>query len=127
MIKGDNMKTSEYFALDEWLTEYPDDLTYDEVITILRSPKRSRQTSCISVWEVAEDWNLEQVASFIEDTKQHFEKVTQGRLFDRIDRMWEIKAEEDSYEKRVQELEEEGMTRSDAQGVVDAEILKEKP
>jgi hypothetical protein len=32
---------------------------------------------------------------------------------------------EDSYEQRVQALEEEGLTRSDAQGVVDAEILKE--
>ena len=31
----------------------------------------------------------------------------------------------ESYEQRVQALEDEGLTRSDAQGVVDAEILKE--
>lgn len=30
-----------------------------------------------------------------------------------------------SYEQRVNELEAQGLTRSDAQGVVDAEILKE--
>jgi len=28
------------------------------------------------------------------------------------------------YEKRVQELEAEGMTRSDAQGVADVEVMK---
>lgn len=31
----------------------------------------------------------------------------------------------DEYETRVQELENQGCTRSDAQGIVDAEILKE--
>jgi len=29
-----------------------------------------------------------------------------------------------TYNQRVRELEEEGLTRSDAQGVVDAEILQ---
>jgi hypothetical protein len=32
----------------------------------------------------------------------------------------------DNYELRVQMLEEQGLTRSDAQGVVDAEILSEE-
>lgn len=34
--------------------------------------------------------------------------------------------DEKSYEERVQALEEEGLSRSDAQGVVDAEILNGK-
>jgi len=29
-----------------------------------------------------------------------------------------------AYEKRVQELEAEGMTRSDAQGVADVEVMR---
>jgi hypothetical protein len=29
----------------------------------------------------------------------------------------------EDYEKRVRELEDEGLTRSDAQGVVDAELM----
>ena len=32
---------------------------------------------------------------------------------------------QNQYEKRVQELEAEGMTRSDAQGVADAEFIQQ--
>jgi len=35
------MKTSEHFALDEWLCEYPEGLTYDQVIAILRDPENT--------------------------------------------------------------------------------------
>ena len=31
----------------------------------------------------------------------------------------------EEYEKRVRELEAEGLTRSDAQGVADAEVMQE--
>jgi hypothetical protein len=34
--------------------------------------------------------------------------------------------DEDEYERRVEAYEAEGMTRSDAQGVVDAEMLEEQ-
>ena len=71
------MKTSEHFALDEWLTEYPDNLTYDEVLNIMRDPKNNWRCDEICVWEVVEDHTLNQVASFIEDTKSHFERVTE--------------------------------------------------
>ena len=30
------MKLSEQFALNQWLSDYPDDMTYDEVITALK-------------------------------------------------------------------------------------------
>ncbi len=68
------MKTSEHFALDTWLTEYPDNLTYDQVIARLRT---SKNTKSIYVWEVVESYPLSQVADFIEDTKSHFERVTE--------------------------------------------------
>ena len=70
------MKTSEHFALDEWLSYYPDDLTYDQVIAILRDPENSYSHEDISVWEQVEDCELGQVADFIENTKKHFENVT---------------------------------------------------
>lgn len=71
------MKTSEHFALDEWLTEYPDNLTYDEVLDILRDPNNHWRCDEICVWEAVEDHELKQIASFIEDTKAHFERVTE--------------------------------------------------
>jgi hypothetical protein len=71
------MKTSEHFALDEWLSEYPDDLTYHEILAIMRHPKNTWKAKHIYVWEVVEDCTLSQVAGFIEDTKTHFERVTE--------------------------------------------------
>jgi hypothetical protein len=71
------MKTSEHFALDEWLSDYPDNLTYDQVITILRDPENTWCADDITVWEVVEDCTCDQVATFIEDTKKHFERVTE--------------------------------------------------
>ena len=70
------MKTSEHFALDQWLCEYPDDLTYQEVLAIMRTPENTWSCEEISVWEVVEDCTLDQVADFIENTKSHFERVT---------------------------------------------------
>jgi hypothetical protein len=71
------MKTSEHFALDEWLSEYPDHLTYDEVLAIMRNPENTWRCDDIFVWAVVEDCTLEQVADFIENTKSHFERVTE--------------------------------------------------
>lgn len=71
------MKTSEHFALDEWLTEYPDNLTYEEVLNILRDPENNWRCDGICVWEAVEDHELKQIANFIEDTKSHFERVTE--------------------------------------------------
>jgi hypothetical protein len=70
------MKTSEHFALDQWLSDYPDNLTYEEIIVILKDPENAWCADDISVWEVVEDCTNDQVAEFIEDTKRHFERVT---------------------------------------------------
>jgi len=71
------MKTSEHFALDEWLTDYPEDLSYHEVLAIMRHPENNWRCDQITVWEAVEDFTLNQVANFIEDTKAHFERVTE--------------------------------------------------
>lgn len=70
------MKTSELFALNEWLSDFPDNLTFDEIIAILRDPENAWCADDITVWDVVEDYPCEQVAGFIESTKKHFERVT---------------------------------------------------
>jgi hypothetical protein len=70
------MKTSELFALNEWLSDFPDNLTYDEIIAILRDPENTWCADDITVWEGVENSELNEVASYIESTKKHFERVT---------------------------------------------------
>jgi hypothetical protein len=68
------MKISEKFALNEWLTDYPENLTFDEIIGLMLAGGWSHDQ--ITVWQTVEDCTLDQVAHFICDTKAHFERVT---------------------------------------------------
>jgi len=70
------MKTAEHFALDEWLCEYPDNLTYEQIINILQDPGNTWKADDITVWEGVENCTLDQVADYIQNTKKHFERVT---------------------------------------------------
>jgi hypothetical protein len=65
------MKQSERFALMEWLSEFPDDKTYDEIIEMLNVDDWSNPD--LSVWEVVDSHDLSQIADFIENTRMHFE------------------------------------------------------
>jgi hypothetical protein len=70
------MKTpSELFALNEWLADFPDDMTYDEIIEVLREGKDEWSLDRIDVWELVERHSFDEVADFIEMTKKHFERV----------------------------------------------------
>jgi hypothetical protein len=69
------MKQSERFALMEWLTEFPDDKTYDEIILMLKGDESEWTHPDIDVWEVVENHTLDQVADIIENTRMHFESV----------------------------------------------------
>jgi hypothetical protein len=66
----------EQFALDEWLTYYPEDMPYADILKLLREADWSDEA--ISVWEVVERYPLSQVAEFIEDTRLHFDRVVGG-------------------------------------------------
>lgn len=68
------MKASERFALSQWLTDYPEDASFDEVLDIMRDPENQWSAERITVWEVVENFPLEAVAEFIEDTKRIFER-----------------------------------------------------
>ena len=69
------MKLSEQFALNQWLSDYPDDMTYEEIIAALKV-ENQWMVDDITVWYLVENNTTDQVAMFIEDTKQAFERAT---------------------------------------------------
>jgi hypothetical protein len=69
------MTYSENFALNQWLSDYPSNLEYDEIIIILKNAENEWTIDEIWVWEIVEDCTLDQVAVFIEDTKNAFERT----------------------------------------------------
>jgi hypothetical protein len=68
------MKAAEQFALNQWLCDYPDDMTYEEIIAALQVDEW--KVDNITVWELVENNTTDQVAMFIEDTKEAFERAT---------------------------------------------------
>jgi len=67
------MKQSERFALMEWLSEFPDDKTYDEIMEMMRDFNHTWTHEDLSVWEVVENYELSEVADMIDNTRMHFE------------------------------------------------------
>ena len=72
------MTNAQHFALNQWLTSYPKNLTYDEIITVLNNHDNEWTIDDIWVWELVEGCHLNQVAEFIEDTRKAFERATTG-------------------------------------------------
>lgn len=70
------MKTSERFALNEWLSDYPDNMTYYEIIDAMVGEEEEWTHENITVWQVVENFTLRQVAEFIDNTRVHFAQVT---------------------------------------------------
>jgi hypothetical protein len=68
------MKASEQFALNQWLSDYPDNMTYEEIIAALQVDEW--KIDDITVWYLVENNTTDQVAMFIEDTKDAFERAT---------------------------------------------------
>jgi hypothetical protein len=70
------MKTSESFALNQWLSYYPENMTYQEIIDAMTIRSESHKAEYIDVWAVVQDYDLDQVADYIEDTRKAFERAT---------------------------------------------------
>jgi hypothetical protein len=68
------MTASEQFALNQWLSDYPDNMTYEEIIAALQVDEW--KIDDITVWYLVENNTTDQVAMFIEDTKDAFERAT---------------------------------------------------
>ena len=71
------LRPSERFALDQWLCDYPNDKTYDEILETMRSVPDDWTHEAIELWEVVENYPLGQVAEFIEDTRTSVVKLMQ--------------------------------------------------
>jgi hypothetical protein len=62
------MKRSEKFSLDEWLSDYPEDKTYDEVCDLLLDADAS-----VLPWQWFETMPPSELVENIENTRSHFE------------------------------------------------------
>jgi hypothetical protein len=69
------MKTSEAFAIGEWLTETPEFASYWDIMESLENADSWDEIEDIVPWEVVENYTPSQVAEFISVTKEHFEKA----------------------------------------------------
>ena len=65
------MKTSERFAINEWLSEYPSDTTFDVIMDLIRDDDES-----VIPWELVENYSAADLIEVIYNTKIHFETVT---------------------------------------------------
>jgi len=65
------MKQSELFALNEHLSEFPDNKTFDEIIELILNDDES-----VIIWEPFENYPADDVVEIIINTKEHFEFVT---------------------------------------------------
>lgn len=72
------MKNSENFALNQWLSDYPENMSYEDILEIMRTEENTWKCEEISVWEAVENFTLDQVSEFIEDTKSAFERATKN-------------------------------------------------
>lgn len=75
------MTKSQAFALSEWLSEWPDSWSYEQVIDWLINNEDPAYSDAedderVWVWEPVEDFSGTQIAGFIENTRCHFERFT---------------------------------------------------
>ena len=64
------MTYAEQFALDQWLSDYPSFMTYEEIMDTL---KADDEAGLINVWQTIEGYPLSEVAEFIDNTRHHFQ------------------------------------------------------
>ena len=65
------METSERFAVNEWLSEYPSDTTFDVIMDLIRDDDES-----VIPWELVEHYPAADLIELIYNTQMHFEFVT---------------------------------------------------
>lgn len=70
------MKVSERFALGQWLSDYPDDKTYDEVLSMITEGHDD-----VTLWEMIEYDTPDRVIEIIEDTRSSFENSADDLCF----------------------------------------------
>jgi hypothetical protein len=67
------MKHSERFALNEWLSDYPSEASYDEICDLILDDDES-----VTVWQWFENTPSAELVENIDNTRSHFECVVDG-------------------------------------------------
>jgi len=65
------MNKAERFAINEWLSEYPSDTSFDVIMDLIRDDDES-----VIPWELVENYPAADLIEVIYNTKMHFEAVT---------------------------------------------------
>jgi hypothetical protein len=65
-------ETAEIFALNQWLSDYPADMTYNEIINQIESDDYLDHD--IVIWEPIENYSGANIANIINDTRRAFER-----------------------------------------------------
>jgi hypothetical protein len=67
------MNKAERFAINEWLSEYPSDTSFDVIMDLIRDDDES-----VIPWELVENYPAADLIEVIYNTKMHFEAVTKS-------------------------------------------------
>ena len=70
--------TAEQFALAQWLSDWPSDMTYDQILDAIR--RDDYDSDEIIIWQLIEDETAYQVVELIENTAWAFERTAQKLL-----------------------------------------------
>jgi hypothetical protein len=66
-------ETAETFALNQWLSDYPFDMSYADILDLLHSGQHY-DSDDVTVWETVEDYPGSDIAEMIDDTRSAFER-----------------------------------------------------
>lgn len=78
MTTATKLSKAELFSLGQWLSDWPENWSYQQVIDTLETESGWIGSKYeIYPWQVIEDYPARQIAEFIEDTRKSFERFTQ--------------------------------------------------
>ena len=63
----------EQFALDEWLSKYPENMAYADILKLIAESDWSNED--FFLWDIFENIPMSQIADFIDETREHFDYV----------------------------------------------------
>jgi hypothetical protein len=69
------MKHSQRFALNHFLSDYPQDLPFDEIVELILEEDEQ-----VGVWDIAENYGRAGLVEMIDDLRHHFECVVDNMM-----------------------------------------------
>ena len=75
------MKVSERFALNQWLSDYPDTMSYASVLQAIGLDSFCSGDFDIVLWEVIENYPNDDIIEMIEDTRKSFESSADDLMY----------------------------------------------